>query len=99
MASAIYKGYHYVEMPSLFSLACRMYGQHFSHFDVEKGEFVCPICARLFNCVLPMLPPLPKGEDTAVVKSEQSFAQWSQEMQMLALDAVEFVLSFMNYDT
>ena len=76
-----------------------MYGHHFSHFDVEKGEFVCPICARLFNCVLPMLPPLPKGEDTAVVKSEQSFAQWSQEVQMLALDAVEFVLSFMNYDT
>ena len=73
-----------------------MYGHHFSHFDVEKGEFVCPICARLFNCVLPMLPPLQKTQD--VVKSEQSFAQWSQEMKTLALDAVKLscIISFIR---
>ena len=80
-----------------------MYGHHLSHFDVDKGEFVCPICARLFNCVLPLLPPLKKGEEAAAkVKSEQSFAQWSQEMKTHALDAVSFLrasLSMIQEDT
>ena len=68
-----------------------MYGHHFSHLDVENGEFVCPICARLFNCVLPLLPPLLKGEEAATeVKSEQPFAQWSEEMKTHAMDAVSF---------
>ena len=71
--------------------AHRMYGHHFSHFDVEKGEFVCPICARLFNCVLPLLPPLQKREEAATeVQSDQSFAQWSEDMKTYALDAVSF---------
>lgn len=27
-------------------------------FDVERGEFLCPVCKRLSNTVLPVLPPL-----------------------------------------
>ena len=80
-----------------------MYGHHFSHFDVEKGEFVCPFCKRLFNCVLPLLPPLQKKKEedakAAVIKSDQSFAQWSQEMRTLALDAVNFIGILFIYDT
>ena len=74
-----------------------MYGHHLSHFDVDKGEFVCPICARLFNCVLPLLPPLKKGEEAAAkVKSEQSFAQWSQETKTHALDAVRTLRTLLS---
>ena len=63
-----------------------MYGHHFSHFDVEKGEFVCPVCARLFNCVLPMLPALKKEKE----ESGRTFSQWCQEMRTYAVATVKF---------
>ncbi len=29
-----------------------------SFVDVQAGEFLCPLCKRLSNAVLPLLPPL-----------------------------------------
>ncbi len=28
------------------------------NYDVQDGEYTCPICERLSNTVLPVLPPL-----------------------------------------
>ncbi|XP_015925189.1 E3 ubiquitin-protein ligase UBR2 [Parasteatoda tepidariorum] len=33
------------------------FGRHTS-FDVEKKEFLCPLCERLSNTVIPLIPPL-----------------------------------------
>ncbi|XP_055953214.1 E3 ubiquitin-protein ligase UBR2-like [Argiope bruennichi] len=33
------------------------FGRHTS-FDVEKKEFLCPLCERLSNSVIPLIPPL-----------------------------------------
>ena len=33
-------------------------GKHLN-YDVSCGEFLCPICERLSNSVLPLLPALP----------------------------------------
>lgn len=38
------------------------YGRHVS-FDVDKNEFLCPLCECLSNTVVPMLPPLTSDND------------------------------------
>ena len=40
----------YIEYVSIF--------RNFMNYDVQDGEYTCPICERLSNTVLPVLPPL-----------------------------------------
>ena len=43
--------------------------RHPTSFDVEKSEFLCPLCRSLSNTVIPLIPQyhllqkLPPGED------------------------------------
>lgn len=39
------------------------YGRHVS-FDVDKSEFLCPLCECLSNCVIPIIP-VPNGESNS----------------------------------
>ncbi|CAG0889985.1 unnamed protein product [Darwinula stevensoni] len=43
-------------------------------FDIEKNEFMCPLCGRLSNGVLPILPHLGKVDDTVCLSLE--FQDW-----------------------
>lgn len=47
-------------------------------FDIEKNEFLCPLCESLNNAVLPVLPPLTKiiGNSERVVEEQLSFHVW-----------------------
>lgn len=48
-------------LPFCFGVNCKnvffRFGRHTS-FDVEKNEFLCPLCERLSNTVIPIIPPL-----------------------------------------
>lgn len=46
-------------------------------FDVEKNEFLCPLCESLNNSVLPVLPPLKNIATTKPIFDQQfSFDSW-----------------------
>ncbi|XP_065213791.1 E3 ubiquitin-protein ligase UBR2 [Planococcus citri] len=49
-------------------------------FDVEKNEFLCPLCESLNNTVLPVLPPLKNMSNSSTTLSldhpQFSFAAW-----------------------
>lgn len=52
-------------------------------FDVENGEFLCPLCECLSNTVIPLLPPAP----APITSSVQSLQTWiySTNQQLAAL--------------
>uniref|UniRef100_A0A8C0H1L1 E3 ubiquitin-protein ligase n=1 Tax=Chelonoidis abingdonii TaxID=106734 RepID=A0A8C0H1L1_CHEAB len=56
-------------------------------YDVENGEFLCPLCECLSNTVIPLLPP-PRGSFNRLDFSDQpNLAQWirtiSQQIKAL----------------
>lgn len=54
--------------------------RHPASFDVEKQEFLCPLCECLSNTVLPLIPPLgtlhPSPADTSI-----SYEDWLQAVR------------------
>lgn len=50
------------------------YGRHVS-FDVDKNEFLCPLCECLSNTVIPILPPLTLDKDSSKC-SDISICHW-----------------------
>ncbi|CAH1114121.1 unnamed protein product [Psylliodes chrysocephalus] len=49
--------------------------RHPASFDVDKQEFLCPLCECLSNTVLPVIPPLSILQSTQP-KNDISFDQW-----------------------
>ena len=60
------------------------------NYDVQYQEYLCPICERLCNNVLPLLPPVHKileqarPEDT----EQMTFDLWHSKMIRMAKDKV-----------
>uniref|UniRef100_A0A646QGC2 E3 ubiquitin-protein ligase n=1 Tax=Hemiscolopendra marginata TaxID=943146 RepID=A0A646QGC2_9MYRI len=51
---------------------------HFS-FDVEKQEFLCPLCECLSNSVLPLIPPMTPLASSC--KEELSYDEWLRGLE------------------
>ncbi|KAG8196917.1 hypothetical protein JTE90_027621 [Oedothorax gibbosus] len=62
------------------------FGRHTS-FDVEKNEFLCPLCERLSNSVIPLIPPLSTLTPPSVLASgpvELSMDEWIKVMKAVS---------------
>jgi len=57
------------------------------NFDAHRNEFLCPICGRLSNCILPLMPSV-SNFVKAVKPSIQSFYTWTEKMKKLAASKV-----------
>ncbi|XP_063240177.1 E3 ubiquitin-protein ligase UBR2 [Bacillus rossius redtenbacheri] len=53
-----------------------------SSFDVEKQEFLCPLCECLSNTVLPLLPPLGTLQTTSSAVNTLTFEMWIQAIKI-----------------
>lgn len=56
-----------------------------SSFDVEKHEFLCPLCECLSNTVLPLVPPLAAlqpSQPSQPAQTNISFEAWLQGLQI-----------------
>ena len=53
------------------------------NYDVSKNEFLCPMCGRLCNSVLPLLPPVEQFMPL-VKPSEISFYAWCERARNVA---------------
>lgn len=49
--------------------------RHPASFDVDKQEFLCPLCECLSNTVLPLIPPL-SSIQPPTEKSKITFSEW-----------------------
>ncbi|KAF5270880.1 hypothetical protein FQR65_LT05397 [Abscondita terminalis] len=49
--------------------------RHPASFDIDKNEFLCPLCECLSNTVLPLVPPLSLIQQSPK-KNEISFDEW-----------------------
>ena len=63
----------------------------FSNYDVNENEFLCPICDRLSNSVLPLLQAVPAHVPLAKAGS-QSFYAWAERMKKFASNKVSSFL-------
>ncbi|XP_060129020.1 E3 ubiquitin-protein ligase UBR2 isoform X2 [Zootoca vivipara] len=58
-------------------------------YDVENGEFLCPLCECLSNTVIPLLPPPRSLFNRLDFSSQQNLAQWirtiSQQIKALCM--------------
>ncbi|XP_014224487.1 E3 ubiquitin-protein ligase UBR2 [Trichogramma pretiosum] len=53
-------------------------------FDIEKSEYLCPLCECLSNTILPVLPTLAIIQPTVQSQREISFDRWLEIMQAVA---------------
>ncbi|CAL7936397.1 unnamed protein product [Xylocopa violacea] len=51
-------------------------------FDVEKHEYLCPLCECLSNTVLPLLPPLRTLQPTPQNLPEVDFGTWLEALRI-----------------
>ncbi|CAK9818916.1 E3 ubiquitin-protein ligase UBR2 [Anthophora plagiata] len=51
-------------------------------FDVEKHEYLCPLCECLSNTVLPLLPPLRTLQPTPQNQPEIDFGTWLKALRI-----------------
>lgn len=58
-------------------------------FDVEKHEYLCPLCEGLSNTVMPLIPPLGVLQPRPENQSNLTFEMWLEAM-MLTLDCKLF---------
>lgn len=56
-----------------------------ANYNVNHHEYLCPICQRLSNTVLPLSPPISSLWLDGPANSKMTFAQWVNEMEVLAL--------------
>ncbi|RZF37437.1 hypothetical protein LSTR_LSTR013673 [Laodelphax striatellus] len=56
--------------------------RHPASFDVEKNEFLCPLCECLNNTVLPLIPPLGTFQQPTQTVDELNFDNWLQSIQI-----------------
>ncbi|XP_014664856.1 PREDICTED: E3 ubiquitin-protein ligase UBR2-like isoform X1 [Priapulus caudatus] len=50
--------------------------RHHLSFDIDKNEFLCPLCENLSNTVLPLLPSLPSLAASRSQQVELPLADW-----------------------
>ena len=58
---------HHLHLDCLKSYLQTLKEQRPNTIDVDRGEYLCPLCKRLANSLLPLSPQL--GERSAVVRS------------------------------
>ena len=51
-------------------------------FDVEKHEYLCPLCECLSNTVLPLLPALGTLQPTPQNQPELDFGTWLEALKI-----------------
>ncbi|XP_075234618.1 ubr1 ubiquitin ligase [Lycorma delicatula] len=56
--------------------------RHPASFDVEKNEFLCPLCECLNNTVLPLIPPLGVFQPASQPVDDLNFDNWLQSIQI-----------------
>lgn len=56
--------------------------RHPGSFDVDKNEYLCPLCECLSNTVLPLIPPLATLQPKTPIV-EFTFPNWLQAMEVL----------------
>ncbi|GIY02969.1 e3 ubiquitin-protein ligase UBR2 [Caerostris darwini] len=63
------------------------FGRHTS-FDVEKKEFLCPLCERLSNTVIPLIPPISTlvASEIYAKTNDISVDEWLLGMKKLCKD-------------
>ena len=59
-----------------------------SNYSVNKQEYLCPICQRLSNSVLPIAPPLTKYIPSKP-PSRKTFPQWFKELIEIVINKTE----------
>lgn len=57
-------------------------------FDVEKKEYLCPLCECLSNTALPLLPPLGSLQPTGKSNQQWGFDKWLNSLA-IALDCTK----------
>lgn len=62
--------------------------RHPASFNIDKQEFLCPLCECLSNTVLPLVPPLGSIVDGAEQKVEVAFDTWLNAMEELVRKTV-----------
>ncbi|XP_074600637.1 ubr1 ubiquitin ligase isoform X2 [Brevipalpus obovatus] len=61
------------------------YGRHIS-FDVDKNEFLCPLCECLSNAVIPLIPPsLYRDLDPEQYTAELDFEIWISNLSQICV--------------
>lgn len=55
------------------------------NFDVNRNEYLCPICSRLSNSVLPLVPSVSQFLPSCKAAAGQSFYAWADKARKLAL--------------
>ncbi|KZC07599.1 E3 ubiquitin-protein ligase UBR2 [Dufourea novaeangliae] len=61
-------------------------------FDVEKNEYLCPLCECLSNTVLPLLPPLGILQPTSQNQPELDFSTWVEGLRVIESNLEEFYI-------
>ncbi|XP_031834567.1 ubr1 ubiquitin ligase [Nomia melanderi] len=51
-------------------------------FDVEKNEYLCPLCECLSNTILPLLPPLGILQPTPQNQPQLDFSTWLEGLRL-----------------
>ncbi|XP_012287219.1 E3 ubiquitin-protein ligase UBR2 [Orussus abietinus] len=52
-------------------------------FDVEKHEYLCPLCECLSNTVLPLLPAMGTIQPSTSNQEEMGFSEWLQSLRAI----------------
>ncbi|XP_052273758.1 E3 ubiquitin-protein ligase UBR2-like isoform X2 [Dreissena polymorpha] len=61
---------------------------NYSH-DIEKMEFLCPLCECICNTVIPVLPSVSTlGQESSVDKLQLSFADWLDGIHKTVLNSI-----------
>ncbi len=71
-------------MHSLFSSLVRA----IKNFDVNRNEYLCPICSRLSNSVLPLSPGVSLLLPFCKAAAQQSFFAWADSAKKMAMNKV-----------
>lgn len=58
------------------------------NYDIQLHEYLCPICERLCNNVLPLMPPVFKIFEQAEPDTYSTFALWHDKMVRYEVKAV-----------
>ncbi len=56
--------------------------RHPHSFDVERQEFLCPMCRRLSNAVMPLIPQFHVLQARTRDEAQLGFSEWVQAMQI-----------------
>ncbi len=67
------------------------------NYDLEKGEYLCPICERLCNAALPVFPALSALKADVVACEDGDFGRFIDKMRARAEGKVEATAFLKSY--